>query len=92
MFRVSSRDLKRWLSTPLMWNPIMCHLRRMPWRSLKTLPMVTRLSLTPPATWMIYMNMGHGDKIFIDATLKMLIINGLRWLVASDNKGNVFEK
>jgi hypothetical protein len=37
------------------------------------------------------MNMGHGDKIFTDATQNMLIIAGLRWVVATDKKGNVFE-
>lgn len=51
-----------------------------------------------PVVWtntdyrMIYMNMGHGDKIFGDATQDKLIIAGLRWLVATDKKGNVFEK
>jgi len=41
---------------------------------------------------MIYMNMGHGDKIFSDATQNKLIISGIRWIVAADKKGNVFEK
>lgn len=51
-----------------------------------------------PVVWtntdyrMIYMNMGHGDKIFGDPTQDLLIIKGLRWVVASDKKGNVFEK
>lgn len=51
-----------------------------------------------PVVWtntkyrMIYMNMGHGKGIFGDATQNMLIINALRWVVATDKKGNVFEK
>jgi uncharacterized protein len=51
-----------------------------------------------PVVWtntdyrMIYMNMGHGNKIFGDATQDKLIIAGLRWVVATDKKGNVFEK
>ncbi|MBN1820628.1 MAG: ThuA domain-containing protein [Prolixibacteraceae bacterium] len=40
---------------------------------------------------MIYMNMGHGDKIFTDPTQNALIIAGLRWIVSIDKKGNVFE-
>lgn len=50
-----------------------------------------------PVVWtntnyrMIYMNMGHGSKIFGDATQDMLIISALRWVVATDKKGNVFE-
>jgi len=51
-----------------------------------------------PVVWtntdyrMIYMNMGHGDNIFSDATQNKLIIDALRWVVASDKKGNVFDK
>lgn len=51
-----------------------------------------------PVVWtnttyrMIYMNMGHSGKIFGDAAQDKLIISGLRWIVASDKKGNVFEK
>lgn len=51
-----------------------------------------------PVVWtntdyrMIYMNMGHGTGIFSDATQNKLIIAGLRWVVATDKKGNVFEK
>jgi hypothetical protein len=30
---------------------------------------------------MVYMNMGHGDEQFTDATEKLLFINALRWLV-----------
>jgi uncharacterized protein len=50
-----------------------------------------------PVVWsnsdyrMLYMNMGHGKSIFDDATQNALIIAGLRWLVATDAKGNVFE-
>ena len=51
-----------------------------------------------PVVWtntnfrMIYMNMGHGRSIFSDATQNMLIIAGLRWVVETDKKGNVFTK
>jgi type 1 glutamine amidotransferase len=51
-----------------------------------------------PVVWtntdyrMIYMNMGHGAGIFSDATQNKLIIAGFRWVVATDRKGNVFEK
>ena len=51
-----------------------------------------------PVVWtntkyrMIYMNMGHGGHIFSDATQNMLIISGLRWVVATDKKGDVFKK
>jgi uncharacterized protein len=51
-----------------------------------------------PVVWtntdyrMIYMNMGHGLGIFSDATQNKLIIDGFRWVVATDKKGNVFEK
>ena len=50
-----------------------------------------------PVVWtnkkfrMIYMNMGHGNRIFTDPTQNMLIISGFRWVLASDQKGNVFE-
>jgi type 1 glutamine amidotransferase len=50
-----------------------------------------------PVVWtntkyrMIYMNMGHGTRIFSDATQNQLIISGFRWVVASDRKGNVFD-
>jgi len=50
-----------------------------------------------PVVWtnknyrMIYMNMGHGDRIFTDPTQNMLIISGFRWVVSSDSKGNVFK-
>lgn len=51
-----------------------------------------------PVVWtntnyrMIYMNMGHSGKVFGDATQDKLIIAGLRWVVGTDKKGNVFEK
>ena len=51
-----------------------------------------------PVVWtntdyrMIYLNMGHGSAIFSDATQNKLIISALRWVVAADKKGNVFER
>jgi type 1 glutamine amidotransferase len=51
-----------------------------------------------PVVWtntnyrMVYMNMGHGRGIFNDPTQSSLIIAGLRWLVETDPKGNVFER
>jgi uncharacterized protein len=51
-----------------------------------------------PVVWtntdyrMIYMNMGHDERIFGNPAQDLLIISGLRWVVASDKKGNVFEK
>jgi uncharacterized protein len=51
-----------------------------------------------PVVWtntdfrMIYLNMGHGTHIFSDVTQNRLIIGALRWVVASDKRGNVFEK
>lgn len=41
---------------------------------------------------MIYLNMGHGGEVFKDATQNKLIISALRWVVATDKKGNVFER
>ncbi|MDP4209295.1 MAG: ThuA domain-containing protein [Bacteroidota bacterium] len=49
-----------------------------------------------PVVWtntnyrMIYMNMGHGTRIFSDATQCKLIIDALRWVIEIDKKGNVF--
>ncbi|MDB5229960.1 MAG: ThuA protein [Chitinophagaceae bacterium] len=40
---------------------------------------------------MVYMNIGHGDKIFMDATQNKMIIAAMRYLVAADKKGNVFK-
>jgi len=51
-----------------------------------------------PVVWtntdyrMIYINMGHDENVFGDATQDKLIIAALRWVVATDKKGNVFEK
>ena len=51
-----------------------------------------------PVVWtntkyrMIYMNIGHGDKNFMDATQNRMIIAALRWVVATDKKGDVFER
>jgi len=51
-----------------------------------------------PVVWtntdyrMIYLNMGHGSQIFTDATQNKLIIDAFRWVIATDKKGNVFEK
>jgi type 1 glutamine amidotransferase len=51
-----------------------------------------------PVVWsntkyrMIYLNMGHGGDIFTDATQNMLIISSLKWVIASDKKGDVFKR
>lgn len=51
-----------------------------------------------PVVWtntsyrMIYLNMGHGDNIFSDATQNKLIIDAFRWVVSTDKKGNPFLK
>ena len=51
-----------------------------------------------PVVWtntdyrMIYLNMGHGSQIFTDATQNKLIIDAFRWVIATDKKGNGFEK
>jgi type 1 glutamine amidotransferase len=51
-----------------------------------------------PVVWtntkfrMIYMNMGHGKRIFCDPTQNALIISGLRWIVETDPKENAFER
>lgn len=51
-----------------------------------------------PVVWtntryrMIYLNMGHGDEGFIDATQNLLFTNAFRWVVSKDKKGNPFEK
>lgn len=41
---------------------------------------------------MIYLNMGHGDDEFTDATQKLLFINAFRWVVSRDANGDPFEK
>ncbi|MGY3054615.1 type 1 glutamine amidotransferase [Pedobacter sp. UYEF25] len=51
-----------------------------------------------PVVWsntnyrMIYLNMGHAGHIFTDATQNMLIINALKWVIATDKKGDVFKR
>lgn len=51
-----------------------------------------------PVVWtnknyrMIYLNMGHGDDEFTDATQKLLFINAFRWVVSKSKEGNPFEK
>ena len=50
-----------------------------------------------PVVWtnknyrMLYINMGHGDEQFTDATEKLLFVNALRWIVSRDPAGNPFE-
>jgi len=39
---------------------------------------------------MIYLNMGHGDEEFTDATQNLLFINAFRWVLSTDKKGNPF--
>ncbi|MBR6031536.1 MAG: ThuA domain-containing protein [Bacteroidaceae bacterium] len=41
---------------------------------------------------MIYLNMGHGEDGFIDATQNLLFVNAFRWVVSRDPQGNPFEK
>jgi len=41
---------------------------------------------------MIYLNMGHGDDEFTDATQKLLFINAFRWIVSQNKKGDPFKK
>lgn len=41
---------------------------------------------------MIYLNMGHGDEEYIDATQQLLFINAFRWIVSRDPLGNPFDK
>lgn len=51
-----------------------------------------------PVVWinkdyrMIYLNMGHGDEEFTDATQNLLFVNALRWVVSTDREGDPFEK
>lgn len=51
-----------------------------------------------PVVWtnkkyrMIYLNMGHGNDEFTDATQKLLFVNAFRWVVSQSPKGNPFEK
>lgn len=41
---------------------------------------------------MIYLNMGHGDDEFTDATQKLLFINAFRWVLSQNKKGDPFKK
>ncbi|MDR1356278.1 MAG: ThuA domain-containing protein [Tannerellaceae bacterium] len=41
---------------------------------------------------MIYLNMGHGDDEFTDATQKLLFINAFRWALSNNKKGDPFMK
>lgn len=41
---------------------------------------------------MIYLNMGHGDDEFTDATQKLLFVNAFRWVVSKNQKGDPFQK
>ena len=41
---------------------------------------------------MLYINQGHGDESFIDATQNLLFTNAFRWVVSRDPSGNPFEK
>ncbi|GHT28597.1 hypothetical protein FACS189432_06760 [Bacteroidia bacterium] len=41
---------------------------------------------------MIYLNMGHGDDEFTDATQKLLFINAFRWVISTNKKGDPFKK
>ena len=51
-----------------------------------------------PVVWtnkkyrMVYLNMGHGDEGFIDATQNLLFVNAFRWVVSRAPNGNPFEK
>ena len=51
-----------------------------------------------PVVWtnrnyrMLYINMGHGDEQFEDATEKLLFVNALRWIVSCDPAGNPFDR
>lgn len=51
-----------------------------------------------PVVWtntryrMVYLNMGHGDECFTDATQNLLFVNALRWLVSRSLKGDPFER
>lgn len=41
---------------------------------------------------MLYLNMGHGDEEYIDATQNLLFVNAFRWIVSKAPKGNPFNK
>jgi len=40
---------------------------------------------------MIYLNMGHGDVEYTDATQNLLFVNALRWIISRDPAGNPFD-
>ncbi|MDR1555410.1 MAG: ThuA domain-containing protein [Tannerellaceae bacterium] len=50
-----------------------------------------------PVVWtntkyrMIYLNMGHGDDEFTDATQKLLFVNAFRWVLSTNKKGDPFQ-
>ncbi len=50
-----------------------------------------------PVVWtnrnyrMIYLNMGHGDNCFSEATQNLLFVNAFRWIVSRDPAGDPFE-
>lgn len=51
-----------------------------------------------PVVWtnkkyrMIYLNMGHGDDEYSDATQKLLFINAFRWVLSQNPKGDPFAR
>jgi type 1 glutamine amidotransferase len=51
-----------------------------------------------PVVWtntdyrMVYINMGHGDECFSDATQNLLFVNALRWVVSRSPKENPFDR
>lgn len=51
-----------------------------------------------PVVWtntkyrMVYINMGHGDRCFSDATQNLLFVNALRWVVSQSPKGDPFQR
>ena len=51
-----------------------------------------------PVVWtnkkyrMIYLNTGHGDEEFIDATQNLLLVNAFRWVVSQDQNGDPFAR
>ena len=51
-----------------------------------------------PVVWtntkyrMVYINMGHGDECFTDATQNLLFVNSLRWVVSQSPKGDPFQR
>ncbi len=51
-----------------------------------------------PVAWrnknyrMVYLNYGHGDREFTDATQNLLTLQAFRYVVSRDPKGNPFEK